>query len=136
LGTGKTTGQNLADNHRSLIGLLTGRRQTLDCTQHLCHPLRLIRKQKSDLGTDHLARRLAMRGPLLARNRATPTLEDKLVQVLPPHKLGDLTPKLNLAIPQGLDLRLESADLIIDANPTAQSLADLVSHLFICSSDI
>lgn len=129
LSTGKTTGQDLTNNHRSLIGLLTRRRQTLNRAQNLCHPLGLIGKQKCDLCANNLTRRLAMRSPLLARNRTPTSLEYKLVKVLAAHKLGDTLAKLNLAIPKGLDLCLESTDLVVNANPSAEGVADLVSHL-------
>jgi hypothetical protein len=136
LGPRKTAGQNLTDDDRSGIRLLSGRRKTLDCAKNLGHALRLIRKQKSNLSAHNLARRATGGRPLLTGNRTSPALEDELIQVLSSHKVRDLTSQLGLAIAQGLDLRLERADLVVDANPSAQSLTDLVSHLFVSSSDL
>ena len=67
--------------------------------------------------------------PLLTGNRATATLEYKLVKVLTPHKLGHTIAQLNLAIPKGLDLSLKRTDLVINANPLAECVTDFVGHL-------
>ena len=125
----KATRKNLTDNDRPCVGLLSGRGNPLDRAKDLGHPLGLVGEEQRNLGTDNLARGAARRSSLLPGNRSTPALNDKLVEVLTPHKLRNLSSKLRLSIAKSLDLGLKSTDLVVDTNPLTERLANLVGHL-------
>lgn len=63
---------------------------------------------------------------LLAGNRASSALQHKLIQILSTHELRDLTSQLGLLIAKGLDLSMQTTNLIVNRNPVSKILPYLV----------
>jgi hypothetical protein len=110
LGPRETTRQKLTGGHRVLLSRLG---KTLHRAQDLRHPLRVISEKHRNLGADHGLVGTSPHCPLLARNRATASLQNELVQVLPAHKLHHLGTEGLLASPKVFGLCCESPKLVV-----------------------
>jgi hypothetical protein len=109
----EAAGEKLASGHRLCVRLLTRGGKSLHRAKNLRHALRIIGKENGNLGANHLLARASPNGPLLAGNRTTASLENKLIEILSAHELHDLLAESELAGAKVLELRLKSTGLVI-----------------------
>jgi hypothetical protein len=67
----------------------------------------------------------------LPGNGSSTPFHHKLIKILTPHKLCDLNTQLGFLITKRLHLSLKGTHFIINSNPLAESIANLVSHLLL-----
>jgi hypothetical protein len=109
----KTAGQQLAGGHRLRVRLLSGDGKSLHRAKNFGHPLRIIGEENGNLGANDLLAGTSPNGPLLTGNRATPSFQHKLIQVLAPHELHDLLTQRKLASAKVFQLGLEETRLVV-----------------------
>lgn len=91
-------------------------------TQGLCNTMGLVGELKEKLGANRITAQRRPNRALRPSNRATRTLDDKVIQILPSHELEDLSAECGLALANGFDLRLKCTDLIIGSNPLTERI--------------
>ena len=111
----------LRATHRHIVSLLN----SLNCAECLGDPLGLIGKLKKELRADCRATKRGAESARRPSNRACTTLNNKIVKIVALHELKHTGTQLRLAVLQRLNLRLQSANLIIKSNPLPQCLANV-----------
>jgi hypothetical protein len=109
----KTAGEKLARGHGLRIRFLSRSRKSLHRPKHLGHPLGIVGEENGNLRANDLLARASANRALLPGNRASTSLQDKLIQVLAPHELHHLLAQGKLASPKVLQLGLKDAGLIV-----------------------
>jgi hypothetical protein len=109
----KTAREKLAGGHRFGVRLLSRDRKSLHRAKNFSHALRVIGEENSNLGANDLLARTGANSPLLSGNRASPSLQNKLVEVLTPHELHDLLTQRKLASAKVFQLGLEDTRLVV-----------------------
>jgi hypothetical protein len=109
----ETAGQQLAGGDRLSVGFLSRSGKSLHRAKDFGHALGIIGEENGDLGANDLLAGTSANCPLLTGNRATASLENKLIEILTAHELHHLLAQSELAGSKLFELSLKDSGFVI-----------------------